>query len=164
MDNHVHLIAIPETKDGLSKGIGEVQRKYALSINMRNGWKGHLWQTRFDSYPMDEKHLYFAVRYIEQNPVRAKIVDNAEDYFWSSARAHVLNVKDDLLSEFDLTLAISDWRVYLREEISETDIELIRTHEKTGRPVGDDKFLDELEMKTGRDLRKKKPGRKKKLK
>jgi putative transposase len=161
MDNHVHLIAVPETVDALAKGIGEAQRKYALTINIRNDWKGHLWQTRFSSYPMDERHFYFAAHYIEQNPVEAGLVNKAEDYHWSSARAHVLRVKDELLSDSDLILSIPDWALYLKDETSESHIDLFRSHEKSGRPLGDDKFLDELEKKTGKSLRKKKPGRKK---
>jgi len=160
MNNHVHLIAVPEKEDSLAKGIGELQRKYALTINIRNDWRGHLWQTRFSSYPMDEKHLYFAARYIENNPVRAGLVKKAEEYHWSSARAHVFKVRDELLSDFDLALSIPDWGAYLREEISETDVNLLRSHAKSGRPLGDEKFLDDLEIKTGRILRKKKPGRK----
>ena len=160
MNNHVHIIAVPETEDALAKGIGEVQRKYALTINMRNDWRGHLWQTRFSSYPMDEVHLYFAARYIEQNPVRAKLVKEAEDYRWSSARAHVLKLKDDLLSDFDLASSIPDWGAYLREKTCETYIDLLKTHEKSGRPLGSEEFLDELEKRTGRRLKKEKPGRK----
>jgi putative transposase len=162
MDNHVHLTAVPEKEDSLAKGIGETQRKYALTINTRYDWKGHLWQARFDSYPMDERHLYCAARYIEQNPVRAGIVKKAEDYHWSSARAHVFKINDDLLSDFDLALTIPDWGAYLREEMSETDVNLIRSHAKSGRPLGDEEFLDELEKKAGRILRKKRKGRKKK--
>jgi putative transposase len=160
MNNHVHFIAVPETEDALAKGVGEVQRKYALTINIRNDWKGHLWQSRFGSYPMDNVHLYFAARYIEQNPVRAKLVKKAEDYRWSSARAHVLKVKDELLSDFDLASSIPDWGAYLREKTSEAFIDMLRAHEKSGRPLGSEKFLDELEKKTGRRLRKEKPGRK----
>lgn len=162
MDNHVHLIAVPEKENALAKCIGEVQRKYALTINTRNDWKGHLWQARFDSYPMDEKHLYFAVRYIEQNPVIAGIVKKAEAYQWSSARAHVLKQKDALLSDFDLVKSIHDWGLFLREKIDESEIDLIKSHEKSGRPLGNDTFLDELELRTGRTLRKKRRGRKKK--
>jgi putative transposase len=163
MDNHVHLIAVPEKEDALAKGIGEAQRKYALTINTRNDWKGHLWQSRFDSYPMDEIYLYFAARYIERNPVKAGLVENAEDYHWSSARAHVFGAKDELLTDFDLTLSIADWASYLKEGTSESDASLFQSHAKSGRPLGDDKFLDELEAKTGRSLRKKKKGRRKKL-
>jgi len=161
MDNHFHLVAVPEKKDSLAKGISEAQRKYALHINTRNDWKGHLWQTRFSSYPMDNTHLYLATRYIEQNPVIAGLVKKAEDYCWSSAPAHVFKVKDELLSDFDLALSIPDWGAYLREEIKEIDMNLLRSHAKSGRPLGDDAFLDELENLTGKSLRKKKPGPKK---
>ena len=109
---------------------------------------------------MDEVHLYFAARYIEQNPVRAKLVKEAEDYRWSSARAHVLKLKDELLSDFDLASSIPDWGAYLREKTCETYIDLLKTHEKSGRPLGSEEFLDELEKRTGRRLKKEKPGRK----
>jgi putative transposase len=163
MDNHVHLVAVPKTENALAKGIGEAERKYALSINIRNDWKGHLWQARFNSYPMDEKHLYAAVRYVERNPVRAGLVTRAEDYYWSSAKAHVFKKRDELLSDFDLISSIPDWASFLREETNDVDIELIRSHSKTGRPLGDDKFIKDLERITGRCLRKRKPGRKKKI-
>ena len=73
MPNHVHLIAVPESEDGLRRGIGEAHRRYSRRINFREGWRGHLWQGRFASYPMDVKYLMMAVRYIELNPVRAKL-------------------------------------------------------------------------------------------
>ena len=164
MDNHVHLIAVPETVTALARGIGETQRKYTLTVNIRNDWKGHLWQSRFSSYPLDEENLFRATRYIERNPVKAGIVHNAEDYYWSSARAHVFGVKDEILSDFDLTSVIPDWASYLKEETSESDIALFRYHAKSGRPLGNDRFLDELERRTGRSLRKRKPGRKKQKK
>jgi len=158
MDNHFHLIAVPDTEDALAKGIGETDRRYSLFINMRNDWKGHLWQERFDSYPMGEEYLYSAVRYVEQNPVRAEIVKKAEDYYWSSARAHVFGDEDELLSENSLLSEIPDWAEYLREETVESDKELFRSHARTWRPLGDDAFIDKLEKITGRSLKKKKPG------
>jgi putative transposase len=158
MDNHVHLIAVPEKENSLAKGIGRASRDYALLINIRNDWKGHLWQHRFDSYPLGETHLYSAVRYIERNPVRAKMVDKAEDYYWSSARSHVFGEKDDILSDFYLVSKIPDWISYLRKETNESDIELFRSHARTGRPLGDEKFIDKLEKMTGRRIKNEKPG------
>ena len=76
MPNHVHLIAVPGTEESLRKAIGEAHRRYTRYINFQKGWKGHLWQGRFASYPMDEQHLLAAVRYIELNPVRARLVKN----------------------------------------------------------------------------------------
>jgi putative transposase len=158
MDNHFHLIAVPDTEDALAKGIAEADRRYSLFVNMRNDWRGHLWQERFDSYPMGDDYLYSAVRYVERNPVRAGIVKKAENYYWSSARAHVFNERDKLLSDNFLVSEIPDWAAYLREETNESDKELFRSHVRTWRPLGNDTFVDKLEKITGRSLRKKKPG------
>jgi len=158
MDNHVHLIVVPKTKDALAYGIGEAERKYARIINSRYDWKGHLWQERFKSNPMGEDYLYSAVRYIERNPVRAGIVEKAEDYYFSSAKSHVFRGNDELISDFYLTSEIPDWESYLREETSESEKELFRSHAYSGYPLGSDEFIDKLERITGMSLRKKKPG------
>lgn len=161
MDNHVHLVAVPETETALSKGIGEAARKYSLIINTRNDWRGHLWQERFSSYPMSESYLFHAVRYIELNPVRAEIVKKAQEYHWSSARAHIFRAKDELLSDNNfLDSAVPDWNCYLEEGSEESFVKSLRSHAKTGRPLGDEKFIEELERLTGRNLKKKKKGRK----
>ena len=89
MPNHVHLIAVPSSEDGLRRALGETHRRYTRLINFREGWRGHLWQGRFTSFPMDEKYLLCAARYVELNPVRAKLVDKPADYKWSSALAHI---------------------------------------------------------------------------
>ena len=75
MPNHVHLVAVPESEDGLRRGIGEAHRRYTRRINFRERWRGHLWQGRFASYAMEERYLLAAARYIEMNPVRAGLVD-----------------------------------------------------------------------------------------
>ena len=71
MPNHVHLVVVPMSEDGLRLGIGEAHRRYTRMINFREGWRGHLWQGRFASFPLDNNHLLAAARYIERNPVRA---------------------------------------------------------------------------------------------
>ena len=75
MPNHVHLIAVPESEDALRLGIGEAHRRYSRMINFRNNWRGHLWQGRFASFPMDETYLLAAARYVEMNPVVAGLVN-----------------------------------------------------------------------------------------
>ncbi len=57
MPNHIHLIAVPQTKEGLNLAIGEAHRRYTRRINFREGWRGHLWQGRFASFVMDENYL-----------------------------------------------------------------------------------------------------------
>src|SRR3972149_11089652 len=74
MPNHVPLIAVPESGDSLFKAIGEAHRRYTRHINFREEWRGHLWQGRFASHPMNENYLLATTRYIELNPVRAGLV------------------------------------------------------------------------------------------
>ncbi|MCK4924912.1 MAG: transposase, partial [Spirochaetes bacterium] len=149
MDNHVHLIAVPKHIDSLARGMGEAQRKYTRMIHFREGWRGYLWQGRFLSYPLDRMHLYAAVRYVEQNPVRAGLVTRAEEYPWSSAKAHVNKKKDLLLSDTVLIEEIDDWESYLATYDEVEIIEQIQKHASTGRPLGNEQFITELERLSG---------------
>ncbi|MCA9401059.1 MAG: transposase, partial [Candidatus Omnitrophica bacterium] len=114
-------------------------------------------------FVLDEKHLYAAVRYVERNPVRAKIVRQAEDYKYSSARLRVNKTMSDLLDYFYMIDEVNDWRVYLQEEEKEEDLKLFRRHGATGRPLGDPMFIERLSRYLDRDLMKKKPGPKPRL-
>ena len=76
MPDHVHMIAVPATEQSLRLGIGEAHRRYSQHASFREGWRGHLWQGRFASFPMDEACLHAATRYVELNPVRAKLVSD----------------------------------------------------------------------------------------
>jgi len=161
MDNHVHLIAIPKQEDSLAKGIGRAHEAYTRFINFREGWRGYLWQGRFSSYPLDEPYLYAAIRYVERNPVKAKLVKKAEDYPYSSAKAHVFGLSNPLLTDHFLTKEIKDWKSFLLGEDNDQDRLLFEQHSRTGRPLGGETFLKALEQKLGRILTKGKPGPKK---
>ena len=117
MPNHIHLIAVPETKDGLNLAIGEAHRRYSRRINFREGWRGHLWQGRFSSFILDERYLLACTRYVELNPVRAGLVNKPEDWPWSSARPH-MNGKDDILVKTKPLLEIANkpWKMFLSSE------------------------------------------------
>jgi len=160
MDNHVHLIAIPEREDSLAKGIGDTHKYYTRMVNFRENWRGYLWQGRFSSFPLDEKYLYAAIRYVERNPIRAGIVKRAQDYEFSSAKAHVYKTKDYLLSDNFVTDEIRDWEAFLSGEDKEQDIKLFKKHARVGRPLGQEDFIENLEKMTGRVLKLRKPGRK----
>jgi REP element-mobilizing transposase RayT len=86
MPNHVHLIAVPAEEDSLSRWLQCLQAEYARSLHMRVQRVGHLWQARFYSVALDDRHLRVATEYVHQNPVRAKLVRDALDWPWSSAR------------------------------------------------------------------------------
>ncbi len=161
MENHVHCIAVPKTEQSFALGIGEAHRQYTNVINTRENWKGYLWQGRFISYPLDEGHLFRAVRYVERNPVRAGIVPVADAYEWSSARSHVRQEPHPLLSACHLEKTIPNWSVYLGQADSPEDMKKFDQHEHTGRPLGSEDFVKRLEELTGRVLAPKRRGRKK---
>lgn len=162
MDNHIHLIAVPKKEDSLAIGLKEAHVRYTRMINFREGWRGYLWEGRFKSHPLSESHLYSAIRYVERNPVRAKIVSKADDYNWSSAKAHVSKEKNVLLDDNYFLPEIEDWSLFLADGDNETDKALLKQHARTGRPLGDNNYIETLEKLTGRELKKKKPGPKRK--
>jgi putative transposase len=157
MPNHVHLIAVPETEQGLARAIGEAHRRYTRRINFREEWRGHLWQERFASFPMDEPHLLAAARYVEMNPVAAGLVTRPEEYPWNSARAH-LSATDDQLTRVEPLLAlVGNWGNFLAVS-TEEEMATFRKHERTGRPLGHETFIEQIELLYGRTLRPQKPG------
>ena len=158
MSNHAHFVVMPRQSKSLSATFGEAHRRYTRMVNFREGWRGHLWQERFHSYPMDERHLLAAVRYVEMNPVRAGLVQKPEDWEWSSARYHLgLSAGDWLVRERSLLGLVNDWREYLTEadEHDNTNYEL---HLRTGRPLGAADFVEKLERLIGTSLRPEKGG------
>ena len=86
---HVPLIVVPESEDGLRRGIGEAYRQYTRRVIFREGRRGHLWQGQSASFVMDEPHLLPCARYVERNPVRAGVCASLADCPWSSAAAHL---------------------------------------------------------------------------
>jgi putative transposase len=133
MPNHVHLILAPAGEDGLRATRAPVHTRYAGEINRREDRCGHLWQGRFASVPMDDGHLYACLRYVELNPVRARLVDRPEAWPWSSARAH-LGLAGDGLTDLAATRGrIDDWRAFLDAGLDEADREAIRKAERSGR-------------------------------
>ena len=80
MDNHVHFIVKPSTEDGLALLFSRTQMRYSHYFNKKKGSRGHLWQGRFFSSSLDVPHLYEAIRYVELNQLRAKMVLYKEDY------------------------------------------------------------------------------------
>ncbi len=158
MPNHTHLIAVPSSEDSLRLAIGEAHRRYTRRINFREKWRGYLWQGRFASFVMDEPYLLAAARYVELNPLRARLVTNPCDWPWSSARAHLAGRDDQLVKVAPMLAMIGDWDAFLRSAMPEDELRDIRRHARTGRPLGDEAFLARLEDTMGRALKPQKRG------
>jgi len=163
MPNHVHLIAVPQSEDGLARAIGEAHCRYTRRINFREKWRGYLWQGRFASFVMDEPYLLAAVRYVELNPVRAGLVADPADWPWSSAKAHLCGRDDRLVRVAPMLAMVADWRGLLDSAIREEELRDLREHGRTGRPLGNAMFVERLERVIGRVLRPGKAGRPSKL-
>jgi putative transposase len=152
MTNHVHFVVVPDKPDSLAQGIGEAHRRYTRFVNFRQGKRGHLFQRRFYSCPMDEPHFIAAVVYVERNPVRAGLVRMPWDYSWSSAKFRMGHVEEDRLvterKPFGLDV---EWRDRLRQDPREMSV--LREKTRTGRPCGGLGFIDLAERMTGRVLR-----------
>jgi putative transposase len=161
MNNHIHLLAVPETETSLSRGIGMTNQMYTQYFNRRLQQSGRIWQNRFFSCVVEnEQYLWAVARYIERNPVKAGLAANAEEYQWSSAKAHVLGAYDPLLPA-DSWLSTHDrnaYKEFVHMEDEETD-KAIRRATNSGRPFGSESFVGMLELKLNQVLKPKKPGR-----
>jgi putative transposase len=152
MTNHTHLVAIPKDQAALARAIGEAHRRYTRMKNFAEGVRGYLFQGRFGSCVLDETHLMAAVRYVELNPVKAGMVQSAEDYPWSSARFHLGVVATDVLvKDKHLLGLVENWEEYLRQDDDKATSRLVKAI-RSGRPAGGELFVKLIEKLTGRHL------------
>jgi len=163
MRNHIHLIALPRRVDSLPRVLRSVHGRYAAYLNARRAASGHVWHGRYYSCPMDENHLWTALRYIERNPVRAQMADQAESYLWSSARVHCNEGFSDGLVDLEMwrnRWSAEEWREFLAcASGADEEDEHIRLYTHNGRPLGSLEFVRQLEQRTGRLLTARKGGR-----
>lgn len=157
MTNHVHAVVVPERADSLEILFRRVHGRYAQYVNTRRGRSGHLWQGRFYSCPLDGAHLATALRYVEENPCRAGLVDRSEEYRWSSAAAHLDARPDDYhvidLSYWERAGGAETWREMFAADIAEGQIEQLRQCTYGGRPFGGEDFVVRMEEEFRRSWR-----------
>ena len=159
MPNHVHIIAVPRDTDGLSQTFRRVHRHYTGYVNARMRVTGHLWQGRFSSVAMDEQHLHASLRYVALNPVRARLVARAEDWRWSSVRAHYGGQDDHVVRVAPGLARVHDFSAFLGEEFDEAlGYAALRRAESVGRQVGSADWIEEMSARTGRALAAKRRG------
>ena len=157
MPNHVHLVVVPATPDALHRVLKPLHMRHAQHVNRARDCKGHLWQGRFFSSALDESYLWAAIRYVERNPVRAKLCNRAEDYAWSSAAAHCGLRRDSALCDKPSwrrqRAAIGDWSHWLSLDDEPAHLETLRAHADRGCPCGSREFVEAWQTATGRTLK-----------
>lgn len=158
MPNHVHLILVPPDEGALAAVLARLHRDYARRINFREDWRGYLWQGRFASFAMDEDYLLACARYVELNPVRARLVAHPADWPWSSAAAHLTGKADRLVRPGAWMARAGDWAAHLGAAPRTGEVEAFRSSTSSGRPLGAAAFVAKLERDLGRTLGRRKPG------
>lgn len=161
MSNHVHLLVRPNKEESLHKMMQGVALCHTQYVNRTYKRTGRLWESRYHSCIVDEeRYLWVVARYIEQNPIRAGVVKKEEDFPYSSARAHIGGVRDEVLGEelFEEEQR-KDYIEFIRVGILEDEVRNIRYSTKTGRPLGSEEFIRKMEKKLERQFVLKSPGR-----
>ena len=161
MSNHVHLLIRPTSETSLYKMMQGLALCYTQHINRKVGRTGRLWESRYHSCIVEqERYLWAAARYIEQNPVRARIVKKPEGYPYSSARAHVTGKRNPVLGEELFPPEDrGDYVSLLGETLFPALTEDMRHHTRRGTPLGAEDFVEGIEAKLGRALVRKPRGR-----
>ncbi len=162
MPNHVHWIVTPRDEDGLASAFGRAQCRYSNYFQAKRRTTGHLWQNRFYSCVLGTDHLVRAMRYVEQNAVRGGLVGRAEEYDWSSARAHVERVDPRGLLDLSAWQRIApreEWREILQAAAEREDRLALERATYAGKAYGDAEFRRAMELRAGRELILRGPGR-----
>jgi putative transposase len=136
MDNHIHFIVKPKNREALAKVFRVTHQRYSFYINKRLELYGHRWQSRYYSCVVLGSHVKKAIRYVELNPVRARMVKFAWEYSWSSVRAHMgTDYKIIELSDISDVLDVPSWKKYLMEEESQKELKQLRDSTLQGESI-----------------------------
>ncbi len=156
LSNHIHILVTPKDKQGISRMMQYLGRRYVPYINHTYGTSGSLWEGRYKaSLIHDEQYLLTCMRYIELNPVRANITKRADQYRWSSYRANAQGKDDSLITPHPLYLGLGKtkacrldaYKALFKVHIDEEKLMGIRAAWQTGTPLGNEKFKIKIERK-----------------
>lgn len=159
MTNHVHLLATPETADGISGLMQSIGRRYVPHFNYTYQRTGTLWEGRYKAVPLDsERYLMSCYRYIELNPVRAGMVARPGEYRWSSYPCNAQGKADELIHEHALYRALgaypasrrAAYRALFRSELDEATLQELRDSINKGWVLGSKRFLAKVEAASQR--------------
>lgn len=159
MRNHVHFIVIPDDLKGMAYLFRIVHMRYAQYLHRKRKTCGHIWQGRFFSCALDDDHLYYALRYVEQNPVRAGLMRYPWDYPWSSANWHIGNSTHRYIKLNSSSIVNrADWKKYLLNTDRRID-EQLRSKTYKGFAFANDNFIKHWENKLNCQLKESTRGR-----
>ena len=172
MPRIAHLVVpgyrvIPKEEDSLAAVFRIAHTRYSQYFNKKLHASGHLWQGRFYSCVLDNRHLIATARYVERNPVRIKIAKIPTDYSWSSARNHTGVSHNDIIDTSALFKYVDveqhGWEEFICESDEPDEVAAIRKNTMIGRPLGEGSFIQKLEKVFDRKLHALQVGRPKRI-
>ena len=172
MPNHVHILATPKTELSASRVMQSVGRRYAQMFNRVHGTTGTVWEGRYRSCLVDPDTFFLLCqKYIEQNPLRAGLVQKPEDWHWSSYRHHVGAETIPWISDHPSYWALANtpferqltWQKSVLDSLNRVDLEKVSSHLNFGWPLASDQLLKQLSQKISRPLAPRRAGRPKKV-
>lgn len=150
MTNHIHHILVPLEQDSISQTLKLTHMRYASLINARMNWTGHLWQQRFYSSPLDENYFWHAVRYLEQNPIKANLARKPYDYCWSSAAEYCairpIKYINTTNKWVNMILMKEDYNTWISEHEDIEAVDRIRNNTSRDLPCGERDFISKIEI------------------
>ena len=155
MTNHVHWVVVPERTDSLAVLFQRVSGRYAQYLNARRRRSGHLWQNRYFSCPVATEKEESVLRYVEWNPLRAGMVEQPEEYKWSSAAAHLVGPEAERIPLLDWSYwravgGAEEWKRRLETVEDVREVHQLRRSTYAGSPLGSEEFVAEMEARFGR--------------
>lgn len=140
MPNHFHLVLWPIDDGDMSRWMHRLMTAHARFHHRRFSSDGRIWQDRFKSFPIEQdRHLLSVLRYVERNPLRAKMVDSAQQWRWSSL-AWPAQTRKMALAVVAPAAIGDDWLGIVNKPQSAAELEAIRTSVTRGRPYGSAKW------------------------
>ena len=150
MPNHFHLILRPHADGDLSRWMQWLLTTHVRRYLKHYGHTGHVWQGRFKAFPIqDDNHLVTVVRYVERNPLRAGLVEQAQDWPWSSLGANLFGMESTPTVMSDDQLRRGDWTRFVNEPMTKDEQRAIQLSIRRDRPLGSDEWTRSTAQKLG---------------
>lgn len=157
MPNHVHFVLWPRRDGDMGRWMQWLMTTYVRRRHALHGTSGHIWQGRFKSFPIQQdSHLITVMRYVERNPLRTELVQQAEDWQWSSLRSRMDSPGTDRPCPVELP---ASWLEYVNEPQTAAELHAVRNCVNRGAPLGVDAWARETAKRLGIESSMKSRGR-----
>jgi putative transposase len=149
MPNHFHLVLWPHAAGDLSRWMQWLMTSHVRRYHRHYHSSGHVWQGRFKAFPIEQdEHLTSVLRYVERNPLRANLVERAEDWLWSSLNWRTKGKRPAMLAKWPVACP-RNWIEYVNTPQTEAELTALTHSIDRGTPFGDDRWKERVAKRLG---------------